>query len=600
MPYQPQNPVIVQGDKTVLLEVQNDLYEAARDHLARFAELEKSPEYVHTYRITPLSLWNAAAAGLRADAILGGLESYAKFDIPDNVRRDIFEYVGRYGRVKLLKGPTGELLLVSDDTALLVEIERHKDVRNFIVERIDATHLRADPAQRGYLKRALVGIGYPAEDLAGYVDGAPLPIRLRQAMVATGDALRLRHYQEDAIGAFWAGGEAGGGSGVIVLPCGAGKTLVGMGAMERLSTNTLILCPSTVAVRQWIRELLDKTSLGPDDVGEYTGLAKEIRPVTVTTYQVLTWHRGPQRKFIEPADFPHFKVFDERDWGLIIYDEVHLLPAPVFRITAELQARRRLGLTATLVREDGMQEEVFSLVGPKKYDVPWKELEKQGWIATAECHEIRIPLPPDLRMEYALANEREKHRLAAENPAKVEVLEKLLAKHKDDTVLIIGQYIDQIERVSRSLGAPLITGKTPVREREELFQKLREGQIKHLVISKVGNFAVDLPEANVMLQISGAFGSRQEEAQRLGRILRPKRNGLLAHFYSLVSRDTTDQSFGAHRQMFLTEQGYRYDILYDHEIDDYEPITLELEAEPVLRALPSGQTATDTLTAPDQ
>lgn len=589
MPSQAQNPVIVQGDKTVLLEVQNDRYEAARDHLARFAELEKSPEYVHTYRITPLSLWNAAAAGLRADAILSGLESYAKFDIPDNVRRDIYDYVGRYGRVKLVKGPAGELLLVSDDAALLVEIARHKDIRGYIIERLGATQLRADPAQRGYLKRALVSIGYPAEDLAGYLDGAPLPIRLLETMRASNETLRLRHYQEDAIGAFWAGGADGGGSGVIVLPCGAGKTLVGMGAMEKLSTNTLILCPSTVAVRQWIRELLDKTTLGSDDVGEYTGLAKEIRPVTVTTYQVLTWHHGERRKFMELADFPHFKVFNERDWGLIIYDEVHLLPAPVFRITAELQARRRLGLTATLVREDGMQEEVFSLVGPKKYDVPWKELEKQGWIATAECHEIRIPLPPELRMEYALAEEREKHRIAAENPAKVVVLDKLLDKHKDDTVLIIGQYIGQIEHVARAISAPLITGKTPVRQREELFQKLREGQIKRLVISKVGNFAVDLPEANVMVQISGAFGSRQEEAQRLGRILRPKRNGLLAHFYTLVSRDTTDQSFGAHRQMFLTEQGYRYDILYDHEVDDYEPVTLALAAETIVYALPAGR-----------
>jgi len=581
MAYNAANPLIIQSDKSVLLEVQNDRYEEARDWLARFAELEKSPEHIHTYRITPLSLWNAAASGLTAEDIVGALEENSKYDLPGNVRVDIYDYISRFGRVKLIMRD-GALLLASDDRPLILEISRHKRMQPFIIERVDDLTLRVDASQRGHVKQVLVQIGYPAEDLAGYVEGAELPFHLLP-MAKSGEPFDLRQYQQQAVEVFYAGGEASGGSGVIVLPCGAGKTMVGMGVMEKLQTATLILTPSTVAVRQWIAELLDKTDLSPDDVGEYSGLVKEIRPVTITTYQILT-HRKRRTD-----DFPHFKLFNERDWGLIIYDEVHLLPAPIFRITAEIQARRRLGLTATLIREDGRETDVFSLIGPKKYDVPWKDLERQGWIATAECHEIRIPLPDELRMPYALAEHRDKFRIAAENPDKLKIVRQLLDKHREDTVLIMGTYLDQLQEIAAAIGAPLITGKTPVRERQELFDQIRQGEIARLVVSKVANFSVDLPDVNVAIQVSGTFGSRQEEAQRLGRILRPKKHGLLAHFYALVTRDSRDQEFAARRQLFLTEEGYRYEILYDHEIVEYEPVVLDVEAgEPASRLLPAG------------
>jgi DNA excision repair protein ERCC-3 len=574
MSYNPQNPVIVQGDKSVLLEVDNDHYQDARDVLARFAELEKSPEYVHTYRITPLSLWNAASAGLTAGTILDGLARFSKYPVPDNVRVDVADYISRYGRVKLAWRDT-DLILVSDDAALMAELSRHKRLVPYILAPIDAFSLRVDPARRGHIKQALVLIGYPAEDLAGYVDGEALEIHLRLMSVG-GKPFALRDYQQEAADIFYAGGAAHGGSGVVVLPCGAGKTMVGMAAMDQMQCNTLILSPNTVAVRQWIDELLDKTTLTREQVGEYTGQRKEIRPVTISTYQTMTYRkRGTKQPGVPLLEqFPHFGLFNERDWGLIIYDEVHLLPAPVFRITAELQARRRLGLTATLVREDGRETDVFSLIGPKKYDVPWKDLEKQGWIAAADVTEIRIPMPPDLRMEYAVAETRQKYRVAAENPAKFQVLDQLLAKHPDDQVLIIGMYLDQLKQLAEKYGYPIITGKTAVRERRKLYNQFREGAITRLIVSKVGNFAIDLPDANVMIQISGTFGSRQEEAQRLGRILRPKRNGLLAHFYTLISRDTNDQDYSANRQLFLTEQGYRYTILYEDEVAGYEPATI--------------------------
>jgi DNA excision repair protein ERCC-3 len=586
MVYNAANPMIVQSDKSVLLEVNNDLYEEARDWLARFAELEKSPEHIHTYRITPLSLWNAAASGLAAKDIVGALEKYSKYDLPGNVRVDIYDYASRYGRVKLIVRD-GALLLVSDDRPLMAEIARHKQMQPFVIRQVDALTLQVDASQRGHIKQALVLIGYPAEDLAGYVDGAELPLRLL-AVTNSDQPFELRQYQQQAVEVFYAGGQTSGGSGVIVLPCGAGKTMVGMGVMEKLQTATLILTTSTVAVRQWIAELLDKTDLSPDDVGEYSGLVKDIRPVTITTYQILT-HRKRRTD-----DFPHFKLFNERDWGLIIYDEVHLLPAPVFRITAEIQARRRLGLTATLIREDGRETDVFSLIGPKKYDVPWKDLEKQGWIATAECHEIRMPLPDELRMTYAVAEQRDKFRIAAENPDKLKVVQQLLIKHREDTVLVMGTYLDQLREIAEAIGAPLITGQTPVRERQKLFDQIRQGEIRRLVVSKVANFAVDLPDVNVAIQVSGTFGSRQEEAQRLGRILRPKKHGLLAHFYALVTRDTRDQEFAAKRQLFLTEEGYRYEILYDHEVADYEPVVLDVEAgEPASRLLPASSVVID-------
>jgi DNA excision repair protein ERCC-3 len=578
MTYDPLNPIIVQGDKSVLLEVDNDLYQEARDVLARFAELEKSPEYVHTYRITPLSLWNAASAGMSSGVILEGLDRYSKYPVPGNVRVDIADYISRYGRVKLTWRDNA-LALISDDAALIVELSRHKRLAPYIVSQIDALTLQMDPTRRGHIKQVLVNIGYPAEDLAGYVDGEALEIHLRP-ITLDDKPFALRDYQRESADIYYAGGAAHGGSGVIVLPCGAGKTMVGMAAMDQMQCNTLILSPNTVAVRQWIDELLDKTTLTGDQIGEYTGRRKEIRPVTIATYQTMTYRkRGTRGKGLPITEqFPHFELFDKRNWGLIIYDEVHLLPAPVFRITAELQARRRLGLTATLVREDGREEDVFSLIGPKKYDVPWKDLERQGWIATADVTEIRIPLPPDRRMQYALAEKKQKYRVAAENPSKYEVLEQLLAKHPDDQILIIGMYLDQLAQVAEQYGYPTITGKTPVRERRKIYQQFREGTVARLIVSKVGNFAIDLPDASVMIQISGTFGSRQEEAQRLGRILRPKKNGLLAHFYTLVSKDTNDQDYSANRQLFLTEQGYRYTILYEDEVDGYEPATLAGQA----------------------
>jgi DNA excision repair protein ERCC-3 len=554
----PTNPLIVQGDKSLLLEVQNERYEAARDALARFAELEKSPEYIHTYRITPLSLWNAASSGLGAAEILAQLEEFSKYGLPANVTRDIEEYVGRYGRVRLVR--EGEnLILISDDAVLMVEILNHKSTARFLKEKLDARRALVVPGRRGHLKQALLQIGYPVEDLAGYVIGDDLPIALRPATLE-GKPFSLRHYQEEAAEVFHAGGSARGGSGVIVLPCGAGKTIVGMAAMAQLQTSTLILSPNTVAVRQWLSELVDKTSLTEDLIGEYSGLQKDIRPVTVSTYQILTYRkRGTE-------EFPHFSLFSARNWGLIIYDEVHLLPAPVFRITAEIQARRRLGLTATLVREDSMEGDVFSLIGPQKYNVPWKDLEKQGWIATAICHEIRVPLDEGARMEYAVAPQRQKYSVAAHNSRKLPVMQSILERHVGESILVVGMYLDQLDEVATLLQAPLLTGQTPVPEREKLYEQFRNGEVKILVVSKVANFSIDLPDASVAIEISGTFGSRQEEAQRLGRILRPKSDGAMAHFYTIVTRDTVDQTFAANRQRFLTEQGYKYEILYENEV----------------------------------
>ncbi|MCB8942867.1 MAG: DEAD/DEAH box helicase [Ardenticatenaceae bacterium] len=572
MQYNPQNPLIVQGDKSVLLEVNNPLYPEARDILARFAELEKSPEYIHTYRISPLSLWNAASSGLKAERILEGLARYSKYPLPGNVEVDIREYIERYGRVQLIRREH-DLLLTSTDVPLIMELMRQKELKPYILNQEDEHTLRVDPARRGHIKQALVNLGYPAQDLAGYVEGDHVPFDLR--LVTTGGKpFALRQYQLESGEVFYAGGAAHGGSGVIVLPCGAGKTIVGMSVMHQMQCSTLILTPNTVSVRQWIDELLDKTTLTADQIGEYSGQRKEVKPVTISTYQTMTYRkRGSKKSDPYEEQFPHFSIFDELNWGLIVYDEVHLLPAPVFSITADLQAKRRLGLTATLVREDGREEDVFSLIGPKKYDVPWKDLERQGWIATADVVEVRVPLPHDLRIEYATAPERSKYRIAAENKDKYKVLDELLVKHYQDQVLIIGMYLDQLERVARRYKAPLITGKTTVKQRQELYDQFKTGEISVLIVSKVGNFAVDLPNANVMIQISGTFGSRQEEAQRLGRILRPKEEQM-AHFYTIVTKDTVDQQYSANRQLFLTEQGYSYTILYEDEVTDYEPAIL--------------------------
>ncbi|HEX3150844.1 MAG TPA: DNA repair helicase XPB [Gemmataceae bacterium] len=557
--YDPANPLFVQPDRSILLETFNPKYAEARDAIAPFAELEKSPEHIHTYRVSNLSLWNAAAAGITAHEMVAVLQKYTKFPLPANIPTDIEETVSRYGRVKLDRLDESRLRISCQDKALLEELARQPKVRGYLGDKLDESSFAIDPAHRGVLKLALIQVGYPAEDLAGYVEGTPLPTALRET-ARTGLTFGIRDYQREAADVFYAGGDVKGGSGVIVLPCGSGKTIVGIAAMALVQKSTLILTTSVTAVKQWRREILDKTDLRDEDVTEYTGDTKEIGPVTVATYQIITYRPD------KDEEFPHFKLFDERDWGLIVYDEVHLLPAPVFRVTAQIQARRRLGLTATLVREDGREGDVFSLIGPKKYDVPWRELETQGWIAAANCTEIRVALPADVRMEYAVAELRDKYRIASENPTKDDVVEELLKRHKHERVIVIGQYISQLKRLSKRFEIPLITGATPNSEREDLYGKFRNGEVRHLVLSKVGNFAIDLPDANTLIQVSGTFGSRQEEAQRLGRVLRPKSGGETAHFYTLVTRDTREIEFAQHRQMFLTEQGYSYAIADEADV----------------------------------
>jgi DNA excision repair protein ERCC-3 len=550
----------------VLVEVDNPKYTEARDAIAPFAELEKSPEHIHTYRISNLSLWNAAAAGFTPDEVVGVLRRYTKFPITQNIPADIAETMARYGRVKLERVDPTRLKLTCADKPLLAELARNKKVREYLGEKLDDTSFAVEPAFRGVLKQVLITVGYPAEDIAGYTEGALLPIALRET-AASGLPFKVRDYQREAADVFHAGGDVRGGSGVIVLPCGAGKTVVGIAAMALLQKNTLVLTTSITAVKQWRREIIDKTTLTADEVKEYTGETKDIGPVTVATYQILTYRPD------KTEEFPHFGLFEQRDWGLIVYDEVHLLPAPVFRVTAQIQARRRLGLTATLIREDGREGDVFSLIGPKKYDVPWRELETKGWIASASCTEIRVALPTDAtRMEYAVADHRAKYRIASENVAKDEVVAELLVRYKDQRVIVIGQYLSQLHRLADRFDIPLITGSTNNGDREDLYNKFRQGDVRHLVLSKVGNFAIDLPDANVLIQVSGTFGSRQEEAQRLGRILRPKSSGDGdAHFFTLVTRDTRELDFAHHRQMFLTEQGYSYEILDEKDVLPAKP-----------------------------
>ena len=547
-------PAIVQSDRSILLETDGPVFEDARDNIAAFAELVKSPEHIHTYRITPLSLWNAAAAGMRAKAIIDCLRRFSRYDIPQNLIADIEDNVSRYGRLKLFKDEKGRLVLQSEERMLITELLNQVALQPYIEGSPDGLRIYIKPGDRGNAKSALIKIGFPVEDLAGYVDGAPLSVTLRKTALS-GRPFGMRKYQVESVDAFHMHGSNYGGSGVVVLPCGAGKTIVGIGAIHATQTQTLILTTNTVALRQWKTELLDKTTLTEDQIGEYSGDIKTIRPVTIATYQILTYRKAKDSPFI------HFSLFDEGNWGLIVYDEVHLLPAPVFRATASLQARRRLGLTATLVREDAREDDVFSLIGPKKYDVPWKVLEKQGWIAQAACSEIRVRLPEDERFRYAIAGKRDKFRIASTNPSKESICEMLIERHSEDNVLVIGQYLDQLKMLEKRFKAPIITGRTSTRERERLYSAFRTGEIRLLIVSKVANFAIDLPDANIAIQVSGTFGSRQEEAQRLGRILRPKANGSAAHFYSLVSRDTCDQDYSVKRQLFLTEQGYRYNIL---------------------------------------
>lgn len=554
MHVRPDNPLIVQGDGKVLLETKHARYEEVRDFLSRFAELETSPAHLHTFRIHPLSLWNAASSGMRKDEIVDGLRNWSKFDLPPDVLTRIGDTIERYGLVKLTNHPDepNRLLRLEFATAFVAKlVSQEKSIRELLVE--DGRRYWAiQSGHRGIFKQRMLASGWPVEDLAGFYPGDPLDVRLREKLLGTGQPFQIRDYQLQSANRWYNEGKSSGGHGVIVLPCGAGKTIVAIAAMAHVKQHTLILATNGAAVSQWVREILDKTHLTPDEVGAYTGDSKQIRPVTVATYQILTWRASRDQQFA------HLHLFADHNWGLLVYDEVHLLPAPVFGATADLQGRRRLGLTATLVREDGREGDVFSLVGPKRFDMAWQTLEEKGFIAEARCFEVRVDWENGGAVHYEKAREGEKFRLAATNPAKMRVLDKLCAKHKDDNVLIIGTYIDQLKDIARHYRAPLITGETPGPERELLFEKFRSGKIKLLVVSKVANFSIDLPDANVAIQVSGSFGSRQEEAQRLGRILRPKKDG--AYFYSVVTRETKEQEFAMKRQLFLTEQGYRYFI----------------------------------------
>lgn len=541
-------PLIVQSDKTLLLEIDHERAADCRKAIAPFAELERSPEHVHTYRLTPLGLWNARAAGHDAEQVVDALLEYSRYAVPHALLVDVAETMARYGRLRLEKHPVHGLVLSCTDRPVLEEVLRAKKVAGMIGDRLDDDSVAVHPSERGNLKQALLKLGWPAEDFAGYVDGEAHAIALDE------DGWELRTYQREAAESFWHGG-----SGVVVLPCGAGKTIVGAAAMAQAQATTLILVTNTVSARQWKDELIKRTTLTADEIGEYSGSVKEVRPVTIATYQVLTTRRK--------GVYTHLELLDARDWGLVVYDEVHLLPAPIFRMTADLQARRRIGLTATLVREDGREGEVFSLIGPKRYDAPWKDIEAQGWIAPADCVEVRVTLPEGQRLAYATAEPEERYRLAACTHVKVGVVRRLVDQHSTQPTLVIGQYIDQLDELGEMLGAPVIKGETPVKERQRLFEAFRSGEISLLVVSKVANFSIDLPSAEVAIQVSGSFGSRQEEAQRLGRLLRPKAEGKTAHFYTIVSRDTVDADFAQNRQRFLAEQGYAYRII---DSDDLE------------------------------
>ncbi|MCL2172634.1 MAG: helicase-associated domain-containing protein [Nitrososphaerota archaeon] len=542
-------PLIVQSDMTLLLETNNALYESARDELSAFAEIVKSPEHVHTYKMTAISLWNAASAGVKSADIVASLEKYSKYPISETVIARLTQISDRYGKVRIRREQS-ELFLETDDQFIMAQLCADKSVFKFFIDTPQHNRVKIDPVFRGHIKQALMNIQFPPEDLAGYADGEKLDFTLKR------DVFQARDYQKAAVSAFRAGGK--GDHGVIVLPCGAGKTIVGIETMAELKTETLILTTSITALRQWISEIVQKTSIAPELIGEYSGEKKEIKPVTISTYQIIS---AKDRE----GKLNHFNIFSKRNWGFIIYDEVHTLPAPVFRITAELQAKRRLGLTATLVREDGHEADVFALIGPKRHEMAWKVLEGQGWIAQAECFEIRIPMSEELKMPYAIAPKREKFRIAAENPDKFTIIQNLITKHEGAHILIIGVYLEQLARIAKKFSVPLVTGKTSNKDRETLYGGFKRGDFSILVVSKVANFAIDLPDANVAIEVSGSFGSRQEEAQRLGRILRPKQGENKAYFYTLVSRDTREEDFSMHRQLFLTEQGYPYKIMNSEE-----------------------------------
>lgn len=537
-------PLVVQSDRTLLLDIHSSNAEECRADLIVFTELIKSPEHVHTYEITALSLWNACSSGYSAKKAIETLEKWSRFDIPQTVLFFIEDTASRFGSILLDELDENTLLLTCKKDLYYRQLASEKSLSTLLTP-YSGNSFTVPLLYRGEVKVRLIKLGFPVDDLVPLKKGEELSLDLKDNFVA-------REYQNTAVNALLGNMEKGTGYGNIVLPCGSGKTIVGLIALSRLKTNTLILCPNVVSVHQWIREILDKTTLTENEVGEYSGEVKNIKPVTVCTYQVLTWRENVE------ADFKHFKLLSEYNWGFVIYDEVHMLPAPVFKITSSLQSVYRLGLTATLVREDGREDEVFSLVGPKRYDVPWSVLEKQGFIAKAYCHEIRIDLPEELEVKYALAKNREKYRIASENPNKIKIVKQLVEEHPDDRILIIGQYIDQLEEIRKNFGWPMITGSSANKKRDQLYDDFRSGKERILIVSKVANFAIDLPDASMAIQVSGTFGSRQEEAQRLGRILRPKERD--SHFYTIITKFSSEEEFALNRQKFLSEQGYSYTV----------------------------------------
>jgi len=552
-------PLIVQSDYTILLETESDIFEKVRDEIVLFSELVKSPDYIHTYKITPLSLWNAASSKMNSEEIIFILKKYSKYTIPAIVIMEIEEQISRFGAIKLIEEDSKQLRVLVETDLLFREMLVNKRLKKFGLVSVQKQEFLLPITNRGDFKLQMTKLGYPVADLAGYIEGTHLDINLRKVLKKNYYPFALRDYQESAVNAFYANGSPYGGSGTIVLPCGSGKTIIGIGAISKLKTETLIISTNITAIRQWREELLDKTDIKEEDIGEYSGESKNIRPVTIASYQIVTYRKNRN------SSFKHFSIFNERNWGLIIYDEVHLLPAPVFRVVSSLQSRRRLGLTATLIREDGLEEEVFALIGPKKFELPWKRLEATGWIAKSYCVEYRVNLLESLNINYAISDKRGKFRIASENPAKFDVIDKILEKHPNDNILIIGQYISQLDMLRDKYKFPIITGKVPNKKREIIYNKFKSGEIKRLIVSKVANFAVDLPDANVAIQISGTFGSRQEEAQRLGRILRPKKGDNIAYFYTIVTQNTVEQVFARNRQMFLIEQGYRYQTINFNE-----------------------------------
>lgn len=555
-----EKPIILQGDGSLLLEVDSDNFEEVRTFLLNFAELVKSPEHIHTYRITNVSLWNAASFHFTSEDIIKFLEKYSQFTLPKNITHHIKDTIEKYGKIKIVKEDE-RYYLDSEDKNIIAEILHYKNMTQYILCEVSENRLEIDGKYRGHIKLSLIYFGYPVEDLAGYKEGDPFPFLLRKNMLSNGKPFDLRYYQKACVDVFYAGGGAYGGAGVICLPCGAGKTVVGIGVMDKIKTHTLIITTGVTACRQWRNEIIDKTDIPADMIAEYNGEKKSIKPITIATYKILTYRKNKKLPFV------HFELFFKQNWGLIIYDEVHLLPAPIIRVTSEIQSMRRLGLTATLIREDHLEKDVFCLIGPKKYDMPWRELENKNFISKAYCYDVRIPLDSTHREEYVMVSDRLKFRIASENIYKFKVVERLLKILQGKNILIIGQYINQLEELQKLTGFTIITGKTPQTERDTIYEKFKKGEIKTLIVSKVANFAVDLPDANALIQISGTFGSRQEEAQRLGRVLRPKENENRSFFFSIITTDTKEEDFAHNRQLFLTEQGYHYEILDDDAIE---------------------------------